>query len=400
MLRVGLTGGIGSGKSTVSKRLAALGAIIVDADRIAREVVEPGTPALAAIRERFGPAVLDQAGGLDRPALGRVVFGDPQALRDLEAITHPAIWATTAARIAAAPPEAIVVHDMPLLVEKGMAGEYHLVIVVGASEAIRLHRLNTYRGMPEADARARIAAQATDEARHAAADVWLPNEGTPAVLENAVTRLWHERLVPFADNARRGIRSRLRVPTLSPPDPTWPEQAARLIARVRHAGGEWIVAVEHIGSTAVPDFAAKDVIDLQVGVRTLADADAPDFVAALTRAGFVLVPENRRDNGKDGAVWAKRFYGSADPGRVVHVHVREVGSPGWAFALDFRNWLRAVPEARAEYAAVKATESARHTDSGAYADAKEPWFDDAYPRVRAWAAAHGRAQRPGEGAGQ
>ena len=141
MLRVGLTGGIGSGKSTVSAQLASLGAVVVDADAVAREVVEPGTPALAAVAERFGADVLDREGGLDRPALGRLVFGDPAALRDLEALTHPAIWARTAQIIDDAGPDAVVVHDMPLLVEKGMGADYHLVIVVGAAEEVRVRRL-------------------------------------------------------------------------------------------------------------------------------------------------------------------------------------------------------------------------------------------------------------------
>src|SRR6476659_1603940 len=159
MLRVGLTGGIGSGKSTVSAQLASLGAVVVDADAVAREVVEPGTPALAAVADRFGAAVLDRDGGLDRPALGRVVFGDPAALRDLESLTHPAIWDRTAQIIDDAGPDAVVVHDMPLLVEKGMGADYHLVVVVGAAEDVRVRRLVDQRGMSEADAPAPICAQ-------------------------------------------------------------------------------------------------------------------------------------------------------------------------------------------------------------------------------------------------
>jgi dephospho-CoA kinase len=385
MLRVALTGGIGSGKSTVSARLAALGAFVVDADAVAREVVEPGTPALAAVAERFGPEVVAADGTLDRPALGRLVFGDRAALADLEAITHPAIWARTAEIVAGARPDAVVVHDMPLVVEKAMGAQYHLVVVVGAGEEVRLRRLVELRGMPEADARARIAAQATDEERRAAADVWLDNEGTPDALRAAVMRLWSERLEPFEANVRHGIRSRLSHPTMSAPDATWPAQAARLLARVRHAVGDAAATLDHIGSTSVPGLVAKDVVDLQVGVASLEDADAPDFVEAMAAAGFVRQSGEWYDNGKHGTTWPKRFHGSCDPGRVAHVHVREVGSPGWEWALLFRDWLRAEPDERAVYASMKTDLAARVASIDAYADAKEPWFDAADARARAWA---------------
>ena len=385
MLRVGLTGGIGSGKSTVSAQLASLGAVVVDADAVARQVVEPGTPALAAVAERFGAAVLNGDGSLDRPALGRVVFGDPGALRDLETLTHPAIWARTAEIIDAAGPDAVVVHDMPLLVEKAMSAEYHLVVVVGAAPEVRVRRLVELRGMTEADARARIAAQADDDARRAAADVWLDNEATPEALRALVLRLWHERIEPFELNLRHGIRSRLSHPTLSAPDPEWPAQAARLLARIRHAVGDGAVSLDHIGSTAVPGLVAKDVVDLQVGVAALDDADDPGFVASMDSAGFVRVPGEWHDNGKDGTTWAKRLHGSCDPGRVAHVHVREVGSPGWVWALRFRDWLRADAEECAAYATMKTELATGVASTGAYALAKEPWFDAADERARAWA---------------
>ena len=372
------TGGIGSGKSSVAARLAGLGAVVIDADRIAREVVEPGMPSLSAIRERFGPSVVSDDGILDRAGLGRIVFGDRAALRDLEAITHPAIWARTAELFAAAPDDAIVVHDMPLLVEAGMTGEYHLVLSVLTDTETRL---------PEDDARQRIAAQADDDARRAAADVLLDNNGSPEDLATAVDALWQSRIVPFAEALRSGTRSRAATSAQSPPDPTWPAQAARLLARIGHALGDRVVALEHIGSTAVPDLPAKDVIDLQVGVRDLTEADGAAFVADLASAGFVRVPGVDHDNAKDGGTWPKRLHGSVDPGRVAHVHVRAVGSPGWDWAIDVRDWLRADPEARDAYAAAKAALAARHTDSGDYADAKEAWFDGADDRLRTWRAA-------------
>jgi dephospho-CoA kinase len=386
MLRVGLTGGIGSGKSSAATRLAERGAIVIDADRIAREVVEPGTPALAAIADRFGAALLGRDGALDRPALGRIVFGDPQALRDLEAITHPAIWARTAELFAAAPEDAIVVHDMPLLVEVGMTGEYHLVIAVLTDTETRVRRLTEHRGIPDSDARQRIAAQVDDDARRAAADVLLDNNGSPEVLVQAVDQLWDSRIQPFARALRDGQRSRVPTSAQVSPDPTWPEQAARLLARIKHALGERAVTLDHIGSTAVPDLSAKDVLDLQIGVRDLADADHPAFVADLAATGFVRVAGSDRDNAKDGGQWPKRFHASVDPGRVANVHVREVGSPGWQWAIDLRDWLRSDAEARTAYAAAKADLAARHTDRREYGDAKEVWFDAAHESLTAWRA--------------
>lgn len=382
MLRVGLTGGIGSGKSSAAARLRELGAVVIDADQVAREVVEPGTPALAAIAARFGSELITPDGRLDRPALGRVVFGDPAALRDLEAITHPAIWARTAELFAAAPKDGIVVHDMPLLVEKAMTGEYHLVLAVLTDTETRVKRLVGSRGMPEADARARIAAQAGDDERRAAADVRLDNNGSPNHLERLVEAVWEGRIQPFAANLASGTRSVLSTPTQTAHRSEWRAEATRLIARLRHALGDRLTAIEHIGSTAVPGLSAKDVIDLQVGVADLSVADDPAFIADLAAAGFPRVVGIDRDSAKDGRLWPKRFHGSCDPGRVAHVHVREVGSPGWEWALAFRDWLRSDADARREYAAVKAELAARHTDSTAYADAKEPWFDGVHQRLR------------------
>jgi dephospho-CoA kinase len=195
VLRIGLTGGIGSGKSTVSRLLAGHGAVIVDADVIAREVVEPGTPGLAAVVEAFGAGVLTADGSLDRPALAAVVFGDPEARRRLDAIVHPLVRARATEVAAAAPPDAVVVHDVPLLVETGQAATYDLVLVVEADPGTRVARL-VQRGLTAEDARARMAAQATDEQRRAVADVVLDNSGTPDQLEAQVDRFWAERVAP------------------------------------------------------------------------------------------------------------------------------------------------------------------------------------------------------------
>jgi dephospho-CoA kinase len=193
VLRIGLTGGIGSGKSTVSRLLGEHGAVVVDADVIAREVVAPGTPGLAAIVEAFGPTVLAADGSLDRPGLAAVVFADPQARRRLDGIVHPLVRARAGELEAAAPADAVVVHDVPLLAETGQGSSYDLVVVVEADPAVRVARL-VQRGLTADDARARIAVQATDEQRRAIADTVLDNSGTPEQLAEQVDRFWAERV--------------------------------------------------------------------------------------------------------------------------------------------------------------------------------------------------------------
>lgn len=189
MIRVGLTGGIASGKSTVAELLAERGALIIDADRLAREVVEPGTPALAAIAARFGPEIL--AGGqVDRAALGRLVFADPGARRDLEAIVHPAVRARAAELEAVAEPDAVVVHVIPLLVETGQQDAFDLVVVVDADPEIQFRRLANRNGFDRDQAAARIGAQAGREERLAAADVVIDNSGDRDRLAEQVDALW------------------------------------------------------------------------------------------------------------------------------------------------------------------------------------------------------------------
>lgn len=383
MLRVGLTGGIGSGKSTVARRLVARGAVLVDSDAIAREVVAPGTDGLAEVVAAFGKGVLDASGALDRPALAAVVFGDPAARERLNAVVHPRVRARSAELIAAAPADAVVVQDVPLLVEGGMAPLFALVVVVHADAEERVRRLVELRGMPEADARARIAAQADDAARRAAADVWLDNSGDERDLEAAVDALWEQRLVPFEANLRERRAVSAGPPRLVGPDPDWPAAGARLRARVAAAAGERGRGVAHIGPTAVPGLPAEDVVDLQLGVASLADAD--DVRDALQDAGFPWRP----DLGRDDPAWPERFHGSADPGRVVHLHVREIGSPRWRSALLVRDWLRADPAARAEYLAVEreaADRCAADPDARRCVEVEESWFDAALPRAEAWAA--------------
>jgi dephospho-CoA kinase len=195
MLRIGLTGGIGVGKSAVAGLLGGHGAVVVDADVIAREVVEPGSRGLAAVVAEFGPQVRREDGRLDRSRLASVVFADEGARRRLNAIVHPLVAERTAELLAAAAPDAVVVHDVPLLVENHLAGHYDLVLVVEAAEATRLARL-AERGMPADEARARMAAQAGDADRRAVADVVIRNDGTLAELAARVDAVWRDRIAP------------------------------------------------------------------------------------------------------------------------------------------------------------------------------------------------------------
>jgi dephospho-CoA kinase len=197
MLRVGLTGGIGSGKSEVARLLAMRGAVVIDSDVLAREVVEPGTPGLAAVVEAFGPAVLTANGRLDRDRLAEIVFADPAARERLNAIVHPLVRTASADRLAGVPPEAVVVHDIPLLVEAGLSEGWDLIVVVAASPATQLDRLVRLRGMDQAAARARIDAQMPLANKVAVADVVIDNDGTGEELVRQVDALW-ARLLQLA----------------------------------------------------------------------------------------------------------------------------------------------------------------------------------------------------------
>ncbi|MBE3009498.1 dephospho-CoA kinase [Microbispora sp. NEAU-D428] len=192
MLKVGLTGGIGSGKSEVSRRLAARGAVVVDADKIAREVVEPGTPGLAEIVEAFGEDVLRPGGTLDRERLGAIVFADAEKLKVLNGIVHPKVGERSERLQREAPDDAVVVYDVPLLAENNLAALYDVVIVVDTPDEVRLERLLRFRGMPEADARARIAAQASREDRLRIADIVIRNEGSLDDLDAQVDKIWQD----------------------------------------------------------------------------------------------------------------------------------------------------------------------------------------------------------------
>jgi dephospho-CoA kinase len=385
MLRIGLTGGIGAGKSTVSSTFSELGGIVVDGDVIAREVVQPGTEGLAKLVEAFGSEILLDDGTLNRPALAAVAFSDDEKRATLNGIVHPLVGKRRAELIEAAADDAVVIEDIPLLVESQMASMFPLVIIVHADEDLRVARLIEHRGFSESDARARIAAQATEEQRRAVADVWLDNSGTAEELVEVARTLWHERIVPFAHNVQ--VREPARVlPRLVPSDPSWPDQARRIVARLNTACGHRAARVDHIGSTAVPGLDAKDVIDIQVTVPSLDVAD--ELADALLSAGYprILGITGDQPHTDDASLWDKRIHASADPGRPTNVHLRVDGWPGQQFALLFVDWLIADAGARAEYLELKRAVAAQgHATTADYADAKEPWFDDAYRRAWAWA---------------
>lgn len=403
VLMVGLTGGIGAGKSAVAARLTARGAVLIDSDTLAREVVRPGTPGLAEIVDAFGPRVLAHDGSLDRAALAGAVFGDEADRRRLEGIIHPRVRARTAELAAAAPGDAVVVNDVPLLVESGLAATYHLVIVVWADEATRVDRLVRLRGMDRAEAYARIRAQATDVQRAAAADVVVPNDRTLDELTERVDSLWTDRLVPYEENMRMRRPVWPHRAAVVPYDPTWPDQYARIAARIARAAGPAAVSLDHVGSTAVPGLPADDTLDIQLGVVDLASADR--IADALAGAGLPRAPgecaERARGEPPGAAPWPKRLHGSADPARPVNLHVRAVDSPAWRYALLVRDFLRAEPEATAEYAALKRRLALRRPTWVEYAEGKEPWFDAVPPRMRDWARRTGWAPRrpagPAEG---
>ena len=201
MLRVGLTGGIGAGKSAVSRLLAERGAVVIDSDVLAREVVARGTDGLAAVVGEFGD-VLTPEGDLDRPAVGRIVFGDAEARRKLEAIIHPRVRARAAEIEASAPAGAVVVHDIPLLVETGQAGSFDLVLVVDVEPELQRRRLTELRGMTDEEANQRIASQASRADRLAAADVVVDNSGSLADLARRIDEIWAELTARAAQNDR------------------------------------------------------------------------------------------------------------------------------------------------------------------------------------------------------
>jgi dephospho-CoA kinase len=378
MLRIGLTGGIGAGKSTVSQMLVEHGAALIDADLIAREVVEPGEPLLDRLAEAFGSQVLDDGGGLDRPALAAAAFVDAEHTATLNNLMHPAIRDRTAEHIAAHSDAAVVVHDVPLLVENSMTPAYHLNLLVDVPAQVRLQRLMDSRGMDRDDAQSRIDRQAGDETRREACDVIIDNSGDVTATRDAVRRLLETRIDPFAENLSRQERApRGPLALTDPADADWDGDAARVIAKLRYGTDERFT-IEHIGSTSVPDLPAKNVIDLQLLVPALRDAyDLAPRLAELGYPGLELT-----DHLGEGGTEGKFFHANTDPGRAVNLHVRTEDSVGARFARAFRDLLSSDAGERQRYLELKrdliasslagvATDAAA---TNAYAEAKEEYF--------------------------
>lgn len=388
-ITVAVTGGIGAGKSTVSGLLAASGAVVVDSDRLAREVVGVGTPGLAAVADEFGPRVLAADGSLDRGALASIVFSDASARRRLEAITHPLVRARFSELAAAAPRGSVVVNDIPLLTTRAAAAVFHLVIGVGAPEDLRIRRLID-RGLSLRDATARIASQIDDTVRRRLCDVWIDNSGLSSEARRQANLLY-TRLAEYAANVEAAGGARRGRPELVPYRAEWPAQADRLIDRVRDAVGD--LRVDHIGSTAVPGFPATDVIDLQLGVGDMDQAAhlAPKLIAAgfpPLNGTVVDTPHGPDQVDSDSAGWRKIVHVNADPGRDLNLHLRVRNAPNWRWALRFRDWLRGDPDGRDDYLAVQRAAADTHSsdqNSAGDTQAEEEFLVEADGRSRAWA---------------
>jgi dephospho-CoA kinase len=276
MLSLGLTGGIAAGKSLLANRFRELGAVVIDADRLARDVVAPGTPGLAAVVERFGQDILLPDGTLDRPQLGALVFSDDTARLALNAIVHPLVRAAADSLKLDAGPGTIVVQDIPLLVESGQGANFHFVVVVQAPRDERIARMVRDRGMSEADAVARMAAQASDEERAAAADVVILNDGPPEHAVAELDALWHGRLLPFAANLAAG-KAAARPGVAAALEPAGAAGAIRLEQRIRRAVGDLASCVER---------ADLDAGSLVYELSPASEIGPERIISALAAAGF------------------------------------------------------------------------------------------------------------------
>ena len=314
MLTVAVTGGIGAGKSTVAQEWAGRGAVVIDSDRLAREVVAPGTPGLTEIATAFGPGVLTGEGKLDRAALAAIVFADPAGRARLEAITHPRVRARFAQLRAAASRDAVVVNDIPLLTGLSAVAEFHLVTGVHADEEVRVARLRT-RGLSEADARARMSAQLTDAHRRPLCDVWLDNNGPPSAVREQARRVFDERIIPFRDRlltGRAAESDRMRPAARSAPEAR-PDPGGDRMAEIARQRARVCAATEGAQVEVLPGPGSQglEVGLIELRVHAPDPAAAARWAARLSVAGFFPAPPG---GGLRSTPGGTRTLRAADPG--------------------------------------------------------------------------------------
>ncbi|WP_104117329.1 dephospho-CoA kinase [Arthrobacter sp. B1805] len=313
MLRIGLTGGIAAGKSVVARRFGELGAVVVDSDLLARAVVAPGTDGLAEIMEAFGPGILAADGTLDRPALGRLVFADAAARERLNAIVHPRVRRGAAELIKRAPVNAVVVEDIPLLVETGQAARFHLVVVVDAPDALRIERMVHERGMERPDAEQRVAAQTSRDQRLREADAVLPNDRRLGDLLASTDALWSGRIEPFRANLAAGRPAHGRgVPT----DAAGLAGTSGLGRRVRYKLAAALPSGVSFGGDDAAGPRDDDASRAEVRVMPGEADDVVTVSRAVTSAGFPRVLDAVEGHRGDWAV-----HRTADPAVDVTVLV-------------------------------------------------------------------------------
>ena len=294
-LMIAVTGGIGAGKSTVSRLLAEHGAVLVDSDQLARDVVAPGTSGLDAVVARFGDAVLDSSGAMNRAAVGAIVFKDPVARKDLERIIHPLVRSAAADLATAAPSGSVVVNDIPLLVDLAQTALFHSVIAVRVRDDVRVDRL-VRRGLSKSDARSRIAAQISDQERGPLADGWISNDDEPARLADAVAELWTDRIRPMQQNLAAGKPA---DSVMEAPDA---EQFARASARLRRSAAE-----------VRPNAISVEDGQIRFDRRRVS---SEEVVTVAAKAGFFVDVHD----GSAGA--AERIVGYLDPAQPVRFTIR------------------------------------------------------------------------------
>lgn len=377
MIKIGLSGGIGSGKSTVVKMLSSCGAYIIDSDKLAREVVEPGTPGLHSIVEHFGEKVLAESGELNRNALSAIVFQSDEARKVLNSITHPRIAQRTQQLIEEAPRDSIIVHDTPLLVELNLGVFYDAVIIVWASMETRLHRLQKYRDMPQEEALSRIHAQTSDEIRSQTADVVIDNNSTVEAARAQVYDLFYHYLVPWRDHLIEGEPLSMPISLVSHQgkNPIAPKIIARLWTLLHSVTDSGIVSIEHIGATSMNLSLGQDIIDIHITVTHWNKKDI--ILSTLKDGGYVMV-KYRHDEEK----LAEYILSSTNPLRKSCIYIHHVDNPCREMYLHSNEFLRLHPQYHQQYIQSKV----EGLLSEKYSHNKKLFFESLYPQIQQWRA--------------